>query len=63
MTKHPATSYDWKHAALPAEAQARLREAAKTPATAADPLARVKAIDKATRWVRRTYPEFFKQEM
>lgn len=60
MLKKPATSSEWKHAALPAEAQARLKAAARTPITETDPLARVKAIEKANQWVRCTYPQFFK---
>jgi len=45
---------------LPSEAAKRLKQAAQTPITRADPLARVKAIEKATERVKRDYPQFFK---
>lgn len=47
---------------LPAGAIALLQQAAKTPVTEADPLARVKAIEHATAKVKFMYPECFKQE-
>ena len=36
-----------------------LQQAARTPITRADPLARVKAIEKAIERVKREYPQFF----
>jgi len=47
---------------LPLEARLALQRAAQTPITVDDPLARVKAIEQATRRVKTTYPSFFKQE-
>ncbi|AAR97704.1 hypothetical protein ACLRAE_12470 [Bordetella bronchiseptica] len=46
---------------LPPEAMRLLQQAAQTPITRADPLARVKAIEKATERVKRQYPHFFKE--
>ena len=51
------------HGALPLEAQRILMRAAQTPVTAADPLARTKAIEKATQRVKTQYPEFFLSEI
>lgn len=48
------------HRLLPPDAIRALQEAAKTPITAADPLARVKAIEQATRRIKRTYPHLFR---
>lgn len=48
---------------LPAEAVAQLQRAAQTPITAADPLARVKAIEQATQRVRSQFPQFFQSEI
>lgn len=48
------------HKALPAEVQKRLMQAAQTKITAADPLARSKAINAVYAWAKRQYPEFFK---
>jgi len=45
---------------LPPEAVRLLQQAAQTPITRADPLARVKAIDKAAERVKRDYPHYFK---
>ena len=50
------------HGALPLEAQRILMRAAQTPVTAADPLARTKAIEKATQRVKTQYPEYFQME-
>ena len=50
------------HGALPLEAQRILMRAAQTPVTAADPLARTKAIEKATQRVKAKYPEYFQVE-
>lgn len=47
---------------LPVECQLDLMRAAKTPITADDPLARVKAIEQATKRVKNKYPELFKKE-
>lgn len=44
---------------LPAPARIKLQRAAQTPTTA-DPLARVKAIEKATQWAKQQYPQFFR---
>lgn len=45
--------------ALPADAVALLQRAAQTPITADDPLARVKAIEQATKRIKRDYPNHF----
>ena len=45
---------------LPIEAQRELMRAAQTPITEQDPLARRKAIDKATERVKAKWPQFFK---
>ena len=45
--------------ALPRDAAKLLQQAAQTPITRADPLARVKAIEKAIERVKREYPQFF----
>jgi hypothetical protein len=61
MTNPPATLCDPRpHRLLPADAIVRLQQAAQTENTPADPLARTKAIERATAWVRRTYPNLFK---
>lgn len=44
---------------LPPEAARLLQQAAQTPIPGHDPLARVKAIDKAIERVKREYPQFF----
>ena len=49
------------HQVLPAAAIALLQRATKTPITADDPLARVKAIEQATKRVRQQYPSFFQE--
>ena len=46
---------------LPPAARQRLIDAAKTPANE-DPLARVKAIEEATRHVRFTYSDYFRPQ-
>lgn len=46
---------------LPYHAAKLLQNAALTPVSVFDPLARVKAIDKATEQVKRQYPQFFKE--
>ena len=45
--------------ALPRDAAKLLQQAAQTLITRADPLARVKAIEKAIERVKREYPQFF----
>ena len=45
---------------LPRDAAKLLQQAAQTPITRADPLARVKAIEKAIERVKREYPQFFR---
>ena len=50
------------HGALPLEAQRILMRAAQTPVTATDPMARAKAIEKATQRVKAQYPEYFQME-
>lgn len=49
------------HHVLPAAAIATLQRAARTENTAADPLARQKAIEKATQRVKEQFPEYFKE--
>lgn len=44
---------------LPPAARIKLQRAAQTPIPADDPLARVKAIEKATQWIKQEYPQFF----
>ncbi len=46
---------------LPTDAAKLLKQAAQTPITRADPLARVKAIEKAVERVKRQFPQFFKE--
>lgn len=46
-------------AVLPPAARIKLQRAAQTPIPADDPLARVKAIEKATQWIKQNYPQFF----
>lgn len=45
---------------LPPEAARILQQAAKTPITEFDPLARTKAIERAIERVKRNWPEMFK---
>lgn len=49
------------HKVLPAFAIALLKRAAQTPITADDPLARVKAIEQASKRIKRDYPNLFKE--
>lgn len=44
---------------LPREAAKLLQQAAQTPITRNDPLARVKAIEKAVERVKRDHPQYF----
>ena len=44
---------------LPTDAAKLLQQEAQTPITRADPLARVKAIEKAIERVKREHPQFF----
>ena len=48
--------------ALPAAAVALLQRAAQTQITASDPLARVKAIEQATKRVKQQFPYHFKKD-
>lgn len=52
-----------RHTLLPVDAQNLLRRAVATPATWYDPLARKRAVEQATARVRRTYPEYFREEL
>ncbi len=54
-----AQAYTPTHQVLPQPAIAQLVQAARTPIPEHDPLARVKAIEKATQRVKSTYPEKF----
>jgi hypothetical protein len=45
---------------LPPAAVKLLQQAAKTPIPRHDPLARVKAVEKAIERVKREYPQYFK---
>lgn len=47
---------------LPADAVAALVKAAATEPSAADPLRRQKAIEKATQRIKQQYPHLFNQE-
>ena len=51
------------HQVYPAAAQAILQRAAQTPITPDDPLARVKAIDKANRQVQQLFPQYFRKDI
>jgi hypothetical protein len=55
MNSHPL------HTALPIEAQLELMRASSTPIPANDPLARIKAIEKATQRVKHNHSQFFKK--
>jgi hypothetical protein len=46
---------------LPAQAQEILKKAAKTPVTRADPLARIKAMEKADQRVKTLFPQYFRK--
>lgn len=45
---------------LPAIVVLELQKAAQTKITPSDPLARIKAIERASARARRNYPQFFK---
>lgn len=47
---------------LPPAAAKQLKQAAQTPNTARDPLAKQKAIETATAKIRREYPHYFRVE-
>lgn len=47
---------------LPQTAVELLKRAAQTPVTPTDPLARVKAIEKATQRVKDLFPNLFKKD-
>ena len=47
---------------LPPAARIKLQRAAQTPITADDPLARVKAIEQANKWIKANYPHLFIKE-
>lgn len=47
---------------LPQEAIDLLKKAAQTPITPADPLARVKAIEKANQRIKSLFPNLFKKD-
>ena len=49
-------------ALLPLRAARELQRAALTPIPDADPLARLKAIENTTEWVKQIYPEYFRKE-
>lgn len=51
------------HTALPLEAQQILIRASTTPITPTDPLARVKAIEKANQQVKQLFPQYFRKEI
>ena len=51
------------HTVLPLEAQQILVRASMTPITPTDPLARVKAIEKATQRVKDLYPQYFRKDI
>lgn len=48
--------------ALPTQAVEALKNAAQVKPTKSDPLARVKALERASDMARRLYPDMFKQE-
>jgi len=50
------------HSLLPPDAIAALQRAAATPLIGPDPLARQKAIEKATARIKLQYPDYFQQE-
>lgn len=49
------------HRVLPVDAQLDLMAASQVPVTRADPLARLKAIEKATQRAQRNHPYLFKK--
>lgn len=48
--------------ALPNTAAEALKKAAQVQPSAADPMARIKAVERATELARRLYPDHFKKE-
>lgn len=56
------TPFPTTHAVLPADAIALLQRAARTPIPVSDPLARVRAIEQATKRVQQQYPAYFQKE-
>jgi hypothetical protein len=48
--------------ALPETAADALKRAAQVKPSAADPMARIKAVERATELARRLYPDHFKKE-
>jgi hypothetical protein len=47
---------------LPDTAAEALKKAAQVKPSAADPMARIKAVERATEMARRLYPDHFKKE-
>lgn len=47
---------------LPQEAIDLLKKAAQTPVTRADPLARIKAVEKTTQRIKSLFPNLFKKD-
>lgn len=47
---------------LPDTAADALKKAAQVKPSAADPMARIKAVERATEMARRLYPDHFKKE-
>lgn len=47
---------------LPETAADALKKAAQVKPSAADPMARIKAVERATELARRLYPDHFKKE-
>jgi hypothetical protein len=47
---------------LPQEAIDILKKAAQTPVTRADPLARIKAVEKANQRIKDLFPNLFKKD-
>jgi hypothetical protein len=54
-----ASQYVSSHTLLPLDAQAMLRRAAATPVTDADPMARLRAVDRAIKHVKLAHPKLF----
>lgn len=48
--------------ALPSQAADALKKAAQVQPSAADPMARIKAVERATELARRLYPNHFKKD-
>jgi hypothetical protein len=47
---------------LPAELRQKLRKAAETPVIDGDLMPRLIAIEQATAWGKRNYPQYFKED-